>query len=134
MTAEEMYQEFILDLYRNPSNKGALENPQIKARDVNHSCGDIIEIHANVNGSSIKDIKFSGKGCAISQASTELLVESVKNKHLEEIKNITKEQVLEMLGIPISAFRLKCALLGLKVLKLGVYNYLGEKLEDDNLS
>lgn len=131
MTAEDMYQEIILDSYRNPRNKGSLNNAQIKARDVNPSCGDIIEINANVNGHSIKEIKFNGKGCAISQASTELLLESIKGKNIEEIKNINKEQVLEMLGIPVSAFRLKCALLGLKVLKLGVYNYLGEKLMEE---
>ena len=131
MTAEDMYTEMILDLYRNPRNKGSLENAKIKARDVNPSCGDIIEINANVNGESIKEIRFNGKGCAISQASTELLLESVKGKNLVEVKNINKEQVLEMLGIPVSAFRLKCALLGLKVLKLGVYTYLGEKMIEE---
>ena len=128
-----MYQEMILDCYRNPKNLGVLDNPQIKFRDSNPSCGDIIEIHADVNGRGIKDIKFSGKGCVISMAATEMLVESVKNKNFEEIKDISRDRMLELLGIPISPLRLKCALLGLKVLKVGVYSYLGEKLGDEEL-
>jgi len=130
MDAEQMYQEMILDCYRNPKNKGVLEDAQIKFRDSNPSCGDIIEIHARVNSQSIKDIKFSGKGCVISMAAAEMLTENVKDKSFEEIKKINKEKVLELLGIPVSPMRLKCALLSLKILKFGVYNHLGERLED----
>lgn len=131
MNSEQMYAEIILDYYRNPKNKGNLENPNIKARDINPMCGDIIEINANLNNNHIKEIRFNGKGCVISQASASLLTESVLNKDIKYLKNISKEDVLEILGIPISPMRLKCALLPLKVLKLGLYKYLGEKFEEN---
>lgn len=131
MNSEQMYAEIILEYYRNPRNKGNLENPHICAKDSNPACGDIIEINANVNGNKIKDIKFNGKGCIISQASASLLTENINDKSIEDIKFLQKENILEMLGIPISPIRLKCALLPLKVLKLGVYKYLGEKFEEN---
>src|SRR3989344_6854645 len=126
MNAEDMYQEIILDHYRNPKNFGTFENPTIHFRDTNPTCGDIIEIQVLVDKENkIKSIKFSGKGCAISQAAASMLTEEVKGKSLEDIKNLKKEDILEMLGIPLSGIRLKCALLSLKVLKVGVYSYLG---------
>ena len=131
MNSEQMYAESILDYYRNPRNKGNLENPDISSKDVNPMCGDIVEINANVNDDYIKEIKFNGKGCVISQASASLLTESVLNKNIKEIRNISKEDIFEILGISISPMRLKCALLPLKVLKLGLYKYLGEKFEEN---
>ncbi len=131
MNSEDMYAEVILDYYRNPRNKGSLENPNIHARDVNPVCGDIIEINANINGEKIREIKFNGKGCVISQASASLLTENLINKEVTEAKNLNKEDILGILGIPISPMRLKCALLPLKVFKLGLYKYLGEELEEN---
>lgn len=131
MNAEEMYQEIILDNYRNPKNFGTVENPTIHARDSNPACGDVIEINIKINKDRVEEIKFTGKGCAISQAAASMLTEEVKGKNVEYIHKLRKEQILEMLGIPLSGIRLKCALLSLKVLKVGTYSYLGEKLEDD---
>lgn len=133
MNAEQMYQEMILDSYRDPKNKGLLDSPQIKFRDSNPSCGDIIEVQAIVDGGKIRDIKFNGQGCVISMASVDMLIEYVKNQNFEDIKKINRDKVLELLSIPVSPVRLKCALLGLKVLKFGVYSHLGEKLEDNEL-
>ena len=130
MIAEEMYQEIILDHYRRPRNFGTLQKANITFRDSNPACGDVIELQIFTDAHGIiKDIKFSGKGCAISQAAASMLTESVKGKNIKDIKPLTKQDILEMLNIPLSGIRLKCALLSLKVLKMAAYTYLGEKLE-----
>ena len=127
--SKEMYTDMILEYYNNPNNKGSLENPDFKFKDVNPSCGDIIEIQGKIINNNLKEIKFNGNGCAISQASAELLTEFVKNKDIKEISKLNKENVLELLGIDLSPVRLKCALLSLKVLKYGLYSHLGKELE-----
>ncbi len=130
--SSEMYQEIILDYYRNPRNFGTIENAEIKNKDLNPLCGDVIEINIKLDkNSTIADAKFTSKGCAISTAAASMLTEFIVGKQLDEIKQITKEDVLQMLSIPISFIRLKCALLGLKVLKVGVYDYLGQKYNGD---
>src|SRR3989338_5100909 len=123
----EMYADVILDYYRNPRNFGKIEEPDAEARDLNPACGDEISIQLSIKDNRIADIKFHGHGCAISQASVSMLTEFVAGKDIEEIKKITKDDVLEMLGIELSHVLIKCALLGLKVLKLAVYSYLGQK-------
>ncbi len=121
-----IYSEIILDYYRNPRNKGKLEHPQIQAKDTNPLCGDIIEIQMELDGDSkVKDIRFNGMGCAISQASASMLTELVKGNSLDEVRKISKEDILSLIGGQLSAVRLKCALLSLKVMKTGLYNYLG---------
>jgi len=121
-----IYSEIILDYYRHPKNKGTLENPQIQARDTNPLCGDVVEIQMLLDGdNTVKDIKFTGQGCAISQASASMLTELIKGKSLDEIRKISKEDVLSLIGGQLSAVRLKCALLSLKVMKTGLYSYLG---------
>ncbi len=121
-----VYSEIILDYYRHPRNKGTLDHPHIKAKDSNPLCGDIIEMQLELDGNdSVKDVRFSGQGCAISQASASMLTELVKGKTLSDVRNISKEEILSLIGGQLSAVRLKCALLSLKVLKTGVYGYLG---------
>ena len=126
MSATEIYQEFILDYWKNPKNFGKIENPTISFKDVNPSCGDVVQIDANIENGKIKDIKFFGSGCAISQAAASMLTEHLKGKNINEVKNLNKENILEMLDIELSAMRIKCALLCLKVFKCGLYLYLGE--------
>ena len=128
----EIYKEIILDYYRHPRNSGKLENYDISARDSNPLCGDEIEMQIKVSdGGKIGEIKFQGRGCAISQASASMLTEFAKGKPLESVKELSKEDVLKMLGNPdLGPARIKCALLGMKVIKTGVYQYLGAKLED----
>ncbi|MFN3134186.1 MAG: Fe-S cluster assembly sulfur transfer protein SufU [Candidatus Kryptonium sp.] len=118
---DELQMEILLDHYNNPRNYGHLENPDIVHEEGNPSCGDQIRIEIKLEGNKISDIKFTGKGCTISQASASILTEVVKGKALEEVKNFGKEDMLNALGIPISPIRLKCALLALKVLKAGIY-------------
>ena len=123
-----VYSEIILDYYRHPRNKGTLSHAQIKAKDSNPLCGDIIEMMLELDDhNSVKDVKFNGQGCAISQASASMLTELVKGKKLDDVRNISKEEILSLIGGQLSAVRLKCALLSLKVLKTGVYDYLGAK-------
>lgn len=128
--ADGLYREIILDHNRNPRNKGALDPADYSYEDTNPLCGDEVRIDVRVSGDRVSDIKFSGRGCAISQASTSILTEMVHGHPLAEVKALTKDDLLEELGIPISPARLKCALLGLKVLKAGLY---GIDQGDDDL-
>lgn len=119
--SDVIYQENILDHYKNPRNKGFMKNPTYKASDLNPFCGDKIEMSLKVNDNKISEVKFNGQGCAISLASASILTELIKGKNLDEIKNLKKEELIEELGIELSAMRIKCALLPLKVLKLAAY-------------
>jgi nitrogen fixation protein NifU and related proteins len=119
---DDFYRENILDHYRNPRNKGELETHTHSHEEFNPLCGDRVQIDLYVNEAGIIDqIAFSGKGCAISQASASMLTEMVAGKTLQEARQISKEDILEALGIDISPVRMKCALLSLKVLKVGAY-------------
>jgi nitrogen fixation NifU-like protein len=121
-----VYSEIILDYYRHPRNKGTLPHPQVRAKDSNPLCGDVIEMQLELDGDGlVKDVKYDGQGCAISQASASMLTELVKGKKLDDVRAISKEDILSLIGGQLSAVRLKCALLSLKVLKTGVYQYLG---------
>lgn len=128
----DIYKEIILDYYRHPRNYGKLEKYDISARDSNPLCGDEVEMQIGVSdGGRIGEIKFYGKGCAISLASASMLTELAKGKPLEWVRELSKEDVLKMLGNPdLGPARIKCALLGMKVIKTGVYGYLGAKLTD----
>ncbi len=117
----DLYREVILDHYRNPRNAGTIEDPDISYEDTNPLCGDRIRIDLKVVEGKVTDIKFHGRGCAISQASTSMLTEMIQGKELDEIQSLTAQDLLDELGIPISPARVKCALLGLKVLKTGAY-------------
>jgi|SRR3990170_849587 len=116
-TAYAMYQDVILDHYKHPRNKGALDNATHRARESNPLCGDEIAIHLLVDGSDrIVEVRFEGQGCAISQASASLLTLSVKGKTRGEASAMDRDDVLRSLGIPLSAVREACALLALQVL------------------
>ena len=115
----EVYTEIILDLYKNPMNKGVIEDADLDIEGGNPTCGDEIRIMLKVNEGKIEDVKFQGHGCAISVASESLLTEMVKGKTIDEANNITKEELFEELGNIIET-RIKCALLGLTVLKRGL--------------
>ncbi len=114
---DDLYRDFILDHYRNPRNAGAIDNPDASFEDNNPLCGDRIRMDFRIQDGVVKDIKFKGRGCAISQAAASLLTEEVKGKSLVQVEKIGRDEVLANVGINISPARLKCALLGLKVLK-----------------
>jgi nitrogen fixation protein NifU and related proteins len=119
--ADQMYREYILDHYKNPRNFGRLEGADISHEENNPLCGDVVGMDIKTRDGVIEDVRFHGRGCAISQASASLLTERLKGMSLEDARKVGKEDVLEELGIDISPARLKCALLSLKVLKVGAY-------------
>ena len=115
---DDFYKEYILDHYRNPRNFGTLEAPDATAEDLNPLCGDRIRFDLNFDAEGrVSEVKFSGKGCAISQASASMLSESLKGEKVEDVARFSQERVLENVGIGISPARMKCAMLGLKVAK-----------------
>ncbi len=120
---EGIYRENILDHYQNPRNLGRIENPHINHKEFNPLCGDEIEIFLKLNSTKVVEVKFQGRGCAISQSAASMLTESLYGKTLEEIKNLTRDDIVEMLSIPIGPVRVKCAMLSLDTLKNGILIY-----------
>jgi nitrogen fixation NifU-like protein len=123
---DDLYREVIIEHYKNPGYRGHLDPHDIQFADSNPLCGDHIEITLRTDEQNVvEDARFDGRGCAISQASADLLMESIIGKPIEEVKKLNRQDILDMLGIDLGPVRLKCALLSLKVLKAGVYG-LGE--------
>ena len=119
----DLYREIILDHYKHPRNFGALEKPDAKASEYNTTCGDRISIELRVNAStrqSIKEICFSGEGCAISMASASMLTEKVKGMRLKDIIALNTDDITDMLGTELTPSRTKCALLPLEVLQKAI--------------
>ena len=114
---DDFYRDYILDHYRNPRNFGTLEDSDVEAEDLNPLCGDQIRMQLKLDDGVVEDVRFSGKGCAISQASASMLTEIVKGMKLSDVAKLPKEVVLENVGIGISPTRMKCAMLGLRVLR-----------------
>ncbi len=128
---DQLYRELILDHYQHPHNHGTLEDADISYEDTNPLCGDKIRIDMKVRDGVVEDIKFTGKGCAISQASASMLTDEIKGKPLDEIKHLDKETVFDLIGIPLGPSRVKCALLPLKVVKGGAYGITQWPDEDE---
>jgi len=131
--AEDLYREVILDHYKNPRGHGVIEDPDAHADGVNPLCGDEVSIYVQFapDGETVDEVKFSGRGCAISQASTSMLMEMVVGKTAQEIAELPKEELLEEVGIPLTPIRLKCALLGLGVLKVALHRAKGTPLPQE---
>jgi nitrogen fixation protein NifU and related proteins len=127
---EDLYREVILDHYKNPRGHGVIEDADASAEGMNPLCGDEVAIYIafDDDGETIDEVKFSGRGCAISQASTSMLMEMVKGKSADEVGSMSKDHLLEEIGIPLTPIRLKCALLGLGVLKVALHRAKGTPL------
>jgi nitrogen fixation NifU-like protein len=133
MSFDQMYREVILDHYKNPRGHGVIEGADAEAEGMNPLCGDEVSIFVTFaeDGETIEDVKFSGRGCAISQASTSMLMEMVKGRKASEIASLPKDDLLEEIGIPLTPIRLKCALLGLGVLKVALHRSKGTPLPEE---
>lgn len=131
MSNADIYHEMIIDYSRNPINYGKIEDHDVTFHDSNPLCGDSIDIDMKFDDNKVSDIKFHGKGCAICMACSSVLTEIVKGKEIDEVRNISKHDILSELGLEhLQAVRIKCALLSLKVLKSALYSYLGKHMKD----
>ncbi len=128
-----MYREVILDHYKNPRGHGIIEDADAQAEGVNPLCGDEVTISVAFedDGDTIKDVMFEGRGCAISQASTSMLMDMVKGRKASEVAEMPKDELLEEVAIPLTPVRLKCALLGLGVLKVALHRAKGTPLPEE---
>jgi nitrogen fixation protein NifU and related proteins len=131
----DLYRELILEHAKYPHNAGTLERPDISHEEHNPLCGDKVRIDLQVTDGVISDVRFLGRGCAISQAAASLLTDEIKGMQVEAARQITKEQLLELIGLPLThnPVRLKCALLALKVLKTGLYGVGTPPPDEDEL-
>ena len=120
---DDMYREMIIDHYKNPRNYGKVINPDIVKRDSNPLCGDEIELFVKLENDSIKKIGFEGKGCAICMASTSMLTEEIHGKNLKHVLNMQREDMLDLIGVNLTASRVKCAMLGLTCMKKGIVEF-----------
>jgi nitrogen fixation NifU-like protein len=133
MAFDEMYREVILDHYKNPRGHGVIDEPDAEAEGQNPLCGDEVSIYVQFGADreTIEDVKFRGRGCAISQAATSMLTEMVKGKTASEVAEMPRQDIEDELGIPLSPIRLKCALLGLGVLKVALHRAKGTPLPEE---
>ncbi len=128
---ETFYREVILDHYKHPRNHGTIEGPHAHAEGQNPLCGDEVSIDLMFDGNDkISDVKFSGRGCAISQAATSMLTEHLKGKTVAQAAALDKQTLLDEVGIPLTPVRLKCAMLGLTTLKVALHKAKGTPLPD----
>jgi nitrogen fixation NifU-like protein len=128
---DQLYREVILDHYKNPRGHGVIESADAQAEGQNPLCGDEVAIFVALDGDKIEDVRFRGRGCAISQAATSMLVEMVRGRTVEEVASMPRDELLEEVGIPLTPVRLKCALLGLGVLKVALHRAKGTALPEE---
>ena len=128
---DDLAQANILDHYKHPRNHGTLEQPTVSREEHNPLCGDKVRLDLLIKDGAIEDIRFTGRGCTISQAATSMLTEALKGQPVEAAKAFDKQDVLDLLGNTVGYTRLKCALLGLKALKVGVYSAGGEQWDEE---
>ena len=129
---EQMYREVILDHYKNPRGHGVIEHADAEAEGQNPLCGDEVSIYVAFgdDGETIDDVKFSGRGCAISQAATSMLMEMAKGRTAEQVATLDKDELLAEIGVPLTPVRLKCAMLGLTTLKVALHKAKGTPLPE----
>ncbi len=129
---ESLYREVILDHYKNPRGHGVIDDADAEAEGQNPLCGDEVSIYVafGEDGETIDDVKFSGRGCAISQAATSMLMEMAKGRTAEQVATLDKDELLAEIGVPLTPVRLKCAMLGLTTLKVALHKAKGTPLPE----
>ena len=129
---DQLYREVILDHYKNPRGHGVIEDADAEAEGQNPLCGDEVSVYVafGEDGETIDDVKFSGRGCAISQAATSMLMEMTKGRTAQQVAELDKEELLAEIGVPLTPVRLKCAMLGLTTLKVALHKAKGTPLPE----
>jgi len=117
---DDLYRENILDHYKNPRNSGHLDSPTVTAEGVNPLCGDELQVELQIDDDIVTDVRFNGRGCAISQAAASMISDVAKGRPVKEVRALGREDVLDELGIPLTPIRLKCALLSVQLLKVAL--------------
>ena len=132
MSFDQMYREVILDHYKNPHGHGVIEGADAEADGQNPLCGDEVSIYVAFaeDGETIQEVKFSGRGCAISQAATSMLMDMATGRTATEVATMDKDELLEEIAIPLTPVRLKCAMLGLTTLKVALHKAKGTPLPE----
>jgi nitrogen fixation NifU-like protein len=130
---DQLYREVILDHYKNPRGHGVLEDADAVAEGQNPLCGDevTVSVRFGEDGETIEQVGFEGRGCAISQAATSMLTELVQGRTAAQVAELPKEELLDEIGIPLTPVRLKCAILGLGVLKVALHRAKGTPLPEE---
>lgn len=124
----DMYQDHILDHYESPYNRRTLEHPTLELRDLNPLCGDEVRIQACLDDHGcLAQVGFDGKGCIISLAAASMLMEAVEGKTLTEVKQMDRQEMLDLLGVPLTTMRVKCAMLALRTLQKAIHLYEGQQ-------
>ena len=133
MAVDPMYREIILDHYKNPRGHGVIEGADAEAEGQNPLCGDEVSIFVQfaADAETIDDVKFGGRGCAISQAATSMLMDMVRGRTADDVASMSRDELLDEVGIPLTPVRLKCALLGLGVLKVALHRAKGTPLPEE---
>lgn len=127
MSEDEMQAEIILEHYREPHNYGSLENPSVSLTESNPVCGDTVNLSLLIENGVVKEVKFVGKGCSISQASASMLTDRIVGKTLEELKNMDEQSIVDMVGLKLGPSREKCALLSFNILQKCIKEYEGSQ-------
>jgi len=117
---ENLYRERILDHYRDPHNRGTLEDADISCEQDNPVCGDVVRLDVRLSDGRVEEARFSGRGCILSMASASMLTEEILGRTVEALRALQDEDVFEMLGVTLGPTRAKCALLPLRVLQKGL--------------
>ena len=123
-----LYQENILDHYENPHQRGTMQDPTLEFRDLNPLCGDEVCVQARLDEHGrLTEVCFEGKGCVISLAAASMLMEEIEGKTVDDVKKMDRQSMLDLLGIPLTTMRVKCAMLALRTLEKAIHLYEGQK-------
>lgn len=120
---DELYRQVLLEHYKKPKNFGSIQNPDVKHKESNPTCGDVIEMYLSIKDEKVTDIKFQGSGCVICMASASMLTEFLQDKTINEIKKLDRDNVMDIINIELDHVRIKCATLSLHAVKNGLNDY-----------
>jgi nitrogen fixation NifU-like protein len=119
----DIYREEFMEIYKNPMNEGKLENPTVVEHGVNEACGDEMDLYLKIQGDTVVDASFKAQSCSVGIVSSAILTDEIKGKKISEIKKLSKEDLLKLIGVNLTTSRVKCATLPLETLQKSLENY-----------